>query len=224
MLSEEFRNQNLLTLILGGKGLMHYNRGVDNFPELYIGMKHLTHEQKVIGNEAVIEENAAEAVKIISGNLRALAKRNAATGEYWVLVCNTSYNNEECSFSFAPFKNSKVQILSENRSVNAANGVIKDRFTPYQVHVYTTSTRDFKLKSIAEINQSIQDVYIALRKANAGHVFYQEREYGTVAITASSNKHVVFRAENSLWHLTDGVTGDPAKPAPRPSSSLFTTL
>jgi len=214
---EEFRNQNLLSLILGGKGLMHYNRGVDNFPELYIGMKHLTHEQKVIGNEAIIEDDAQAPVTVLAGNLRVLAKRNAATGEYWVLVCNTSYNTGVCSFSFAPFGNNAVQVLSEKRSVKAVNGVIKDHFKPYDVHVYTTSKRDFGLKSIADINQSIKDVYIARRKANAGHLFYQERENGTVAITASSNRHVVFRAENSLWHLTDGLVGDPAKPAERPT-------
>ena len=216
---EEFRNQNLLTLILGGRGFLHYNRGVDSFPELYLGMPYLTHEQKVIGNEAIIEPDAAEKVTVLdNGTLRALAKRNAATGEYWVLVCNTSYNSGEYAFSFAPFADSKITVLSENRSVAAAKGVIRDKFKPYDVHVYTTSTRDFKLASIDEINKRIENVYVERRKANAGHLFYQERENEKVYISASSNSFAIFRSENSLWHLTDGLVGDPAKPAIRPTA------
>ncbi|MBR4663632.1 MAG: hypothetical protein IKO93_07140, partial [Lentisphaeria bacterium] len=211
----EFRNQNLLSLILGGRGLMHYNRGEDNYPELSLGIPHLTHEQKVIGNEAIIEADAAEPVKVLSGTLRTLAKHNLA-GEYWVLVCNTSFQAVEGSFRFAPFRSGKIRVLSENRSAAANKGVIKDQFKPYEVHVYTTSTRDFQLRSIEEINREIRSGYLARRKANAGNLFYQERENETVRITASSNRFTIFRVENSLWHLTDGLAGDPAKPAAAP--------
>ncbi|MBE6372461.1 MAG: hypothetical protein E7055_10375 [Lentisphaerae bacterium] len=212
---EEFRNQNLLSLILGGRGLMHYNRGEDNYPELSIGIPHLTHEQKVIGNEAIIEADAAEPVKVLAGNLRTLAKHNAA-GEYWVLVCNTSFQPVEGSFHFPPFGSGKIRVLSENRSAAASEGVIKDHFKPYEVHVYTTSTRDFQLRSIEEINREIRSAYLARRQANAGNLFYQERDNETVRVTASSNKYPIFRAENSLWHLADGLAGDPAKPAAGP--------
>ena len=216
---EEFRNQNFLSLILGGKGLMHYNRGVDNFPELYIGMPHLTREQKVVGNEAVIEEDAAEPVEVRSGSLRTLAKRNAAAGEYWVLVCNTSYETGEYSFRFAPFASGELQVLSEARKVSASDGTVKDRFTPFEVHIYTTSKRDFKLPSVKEINAEIAAAYAERRRQNEGNLFYQEHENQTVTVSASSNKFMIFRAENSLWHLADGVVGDPANPAVRPTAN-----
>ncbi len=216
---DEFRNQNLLTLILGGKGFMHYNRGVENFPELYLGMPALAKEQRIIGNEAVIQPDAVE--KSVSDNpeLRILAKRNAIGGAYWVLVCNTSQQSGKYRFSFAPFADRQLQVLSENRTVKASSsGQVSDEFTPFQVHVYTTDRRDFGLKPIAEINAAIAKVYTERRRENAGNLVYQEYENDAVKVTASSNKYAIFRVENSLWHVADGVTTG-SKPATSPHGS-----
>ena len=210
---EEFRNQNLLALILGANGLMHYNRGVDNFPELYLGMPHLTREQQVIGNEAVIQDDSPEKVTGLDPHLRILAKYNPVTREYWLLVCNASYESGEYAFTFIPFAGKDIQVLSENRTVAGGNGTIKEHFTPYQVHVYTTSARHYGLTPIADIKAQIAAVYAQRRAENAGNLAYQEMEDIRVTVTASSNKHMIFRAENSLWHLTDGVIGIPGNPA-----------
>ncbi len=217
---EEFRNQNILALILGAKGLMHYNRGVDNFPELYLGMPHLTREQQVIGNEAVIQDDSPEKVTGLDPHLRILAKYNPQTQEYWVLVCNTSYESGQYAFTFAPFAGKDIQVLSENRTVSGGNGEIKEYFTPYQVHVYTTSARDFGLTAIADIKAQIAAVYTQRRAENQDNLAYQEHDDQRVYVSASSNKFMIFRAENSLWHLTDGVIGRPGeKPAVSPTST-----
>ncbi|MBP5638715.1 MAG: discoidin domain-containing protein [Victivallales bacterium] len=219
---EEFRSQNLLSIILGGKGLLHYNRGDDNFPELSIGMEPLTIEEKVIGNEAIIEPDAEVPAKADQAELRLLAKRNEATGDYWVLACNASDNAADLSLSFPPFASRRIQVLSEKRGIDAPNGTIKDHFKPFEVHVYTTSQKDFRLESIEEIKARIEAAYIERRKQNVGNVLYQEHENDTVKVNASSNKFMIFRAENSLWHLTDGLIGDFDKPAVSPTREGIT--
>ena len=213
---EEFRNQNFLALILGARGLLHYNRGEDNYPELYIGIPYLTREQQLVGNEAIIEPDVAEPIKADQSTLRVLAKRNQKTGEYWVLVCNASHEPRECSFCLTPLANRELTVLSEDRTVKAQDGTVTDRFKPFEVHVYTTDRRNFDLTPVAKIKTEIADAYAARRRFNEGNLLYQEHENDTVQISASSNKFRTFRAEDALWHLTDGLTGDPAHPAATP--------
>ncbi len=212
---EEYRNQNLLALILGSQGLMHYNRGVANYPELYLGMPVLAREQRIVGNEAVIQPDAAATAAPGDPALRILAKHNENSGEYWVLACNTSYRSGIFHFDFAPFANRELQLLSENRTIQASDGRVRDTFTPFQVHVYTTDRRDFQLRTIAETNAAIAAVYAARRRENTGNLAYQEHEGDTVNITASSNENAIFRAENSLWHLADGICAGPVADTPR---------
>ena len=213
---EEFRNQDFLSLILGGRGLLHYNCGEETYPELYIGIPHLTKEQKIVGNEAIIEPDADEPAAVVQGPLRILAKKNRKSGELWVLVCNASHLSQDCAFRFLPFENRKIPVLSEARCVAAQNGLIQDRFGPFEVHIYTTDGRDFGLVPVGKIKEEIAAAYAERRALNAGNLFYQENENDTVSISASSNKFRTFRAEDSLWHLTDGLTGDPEHPAVHP--------
>ena len=204
---EEFRNQNMLSLVLGGIGIMQYNRGVLNFPELYIGLPNLTQELHVVGNEAVIQPDAAEKCTSVSKNLRTLAKYNPETKQYWVLVFNASFDTAKYKFAFKPFAGKKLQVLTENRTVTiGSDGIVQDEFTPYQAHIYTTDLRDFKLKSIKEVNAAIEDVYAKLAKENAQNLVYQRLEDQAVKVTASSNKFNIVREENSLWHIADGIT------------------
>ena len=100
-----------------------------------------------------------------------------------------------------------MQVLTENRTVSiGSNGVVQDVFTPYQAHIYTTDMRDFKLKSVKEINAAIEEVYAKRAAENAGNLAYQRLEEQSVKVSASSNKFDVVRAENSLWHIADGIT------------------
>ncbi len=207
----EFRNQDLLALILGSRGLMHYNRGTAEYPELYIGMPELAQEQWVIGNEAIIEADSTVSPSADNPKLRMLAKHNTRSGDDWLLVCNTMYQTGEHRIKFAPFASRKVQVLSENRSIQVADdGTFTDHFTPYQVHVYTTSRQNFKLRTVDEIERDIATVYARRATDNAGNLAYQRHENETVRVTASSNKWPIFRAENVLWHVANGVTSGPA--------------
>lgn len=206
---EELRNQNILAFILGAVGLLHYNRTEIQYPELYIGLPPLAAEQKIIGEEAVIQPDAE--IRPVAGNknLRMLGKINR-DGSYWLIACNASDEPGEYEISWPVWENRMLAVLSENRQIQAAGGKIKETFAPYQARVYTDSAKDFKLRPIAEINAAIEAEYA--KRAKPGNLACQRFENETVSVRASSNKFLIGRADNALWHLADGVTAGPPAP------------
>lgn len=206
---EEYRNQNLLALILGSRGLLHYNRTAGDYPEIILGMPELLKEQKIVGEKAIIQTPVT--LNSPASELRLAAFRNESDGTLWLLACNAAYEPHEFTVDFPEFGNRKLQVLSETRSVIPEKGRFRDRFTPFQVHVYTTDQTDFKLKSIPEINRLIEDVYA--KRAKPGNLAYQRFENSRLRVHASSNKNRIGSgpAENMLWHVTDGVI-DPIRP------------
>ena len=88
--------------------------------------------------------------------------------------------------------------------------MIKDHFTLFQAHIYTTDKTDYKLKSIQEIVKLIDDEYEARRKP--GNLAYQRMENQVMTVTASSNKYCSRSSagrETALWHVTDGIIESP---------------
>ncbi|MBR7143320.1 MAG: discoidin domain-containing protein [Lentisphaeria bacterium] len=200
---EEYRSQNLLALILGAQGLLHYNVFQGDYPEILLGMPLLVKEQKVVGEEAIIQTPLK--TQSPTKSLRLRAAKNPETGAVWLLACNVEYEDAEYEFELPEFGNSKLQVLSENRSIKASNGRIKDKFRPFEVHVYTTDMRDFKLKTVDEIKAVIEDAYKKLAKP--GNILWQRMEEEKLEIIPSSNAKRRPRdpIANQLWHVTDGV-------------------
>ena len=204
---EEFRNQNLMVLILGAKGLFQYNRTEETYPELYLGLPELIREQKLVGEEAVIQPPSDVEPKSSVPSVRMLARKNDK-GYYWLLACNMSHDTVDAKISFAPFGSGKFTVLSEDRTVQGAE--ITEHFTPFQVHVYTNQPDLPELKSVRQINAEIEQVYAARKKP--GNLVYQRNEQEVLKVTASSNQADSRRKDAALWHLTDGMTeGRPAK-------------
>ena len=54
----EYRSQNLLALICGARGIIQFNRMVPHYPELHIGMPHLTAELASLGPVIVAPTSA----------------------------------------------------------------------------------------------------------------------------------------------------------------------
>ncbi len=205
----ELRNQNLMALILGAKGLFHYNRTEMQYPELYLGLPELVKELKMVGEQAIIHPDAPESVVSDHAALRTLAKLNDR-GYYWILVCNASYKKADAKFKFLPCAGKELRVLSENRTVSVDGaGVIADSFSPWQVHVYTNQSDLPGLKTLAAINTEIEAAYAALKKT--GNLAWQRFEGEVLNVKASSNKFSGTHADSTLWHLTDGFTeGEPA--------------
>ncbi len=206
---EEYRNQNILALILGSRGLLHYNRYVNEFPELYIGMPELVKEQKIIGENAIIQASPVDMPQGSAPELRLLGKVNG--DDLWLLACNASYEPMDFDITWGQLNNRKIQVLSENRSISVNGGKFKDRFGPFEARVYTTSSHDFKLKSIKQINALIAADYEARRKPN--NVAFQILENEKLTVNASSNIYASAGRpqSNALWHVTNGITADRKK-------------
>ena len=200
---EEYRSQDLLALILGAQGLLHYNVFQGDYPEIMLGMPLLVKEQKIVGEEAIIHTPLK--AKAPSKSLRLRAFKNPETNAVWLLACNVEYEAAEYEFELPEFKNSQLQVLSENRTIKAANGKLKDKFRPFEVHVYTTDMRDFKLKTVDEIKAIIETEY--KKREKPGNILFQRMEEQKMEIIPSSNAKRRPRdpIANQLWHVTDGV-------------------
>lgn len=198
---EEYRNQDLMALILGSRGLLHYNRMEKHYPELYIGLPHLVREQALVGNEAIIAPDAANQAKCDKPEMRLLTKDN--NGDIWILACNAFDSAGEFTISVPGLEGKTLQVLSEDRSVKVSNGGFSDKFSHYEVHIYTSSGKDYGLASVSKIVAEIDAANKARHKP--GNIAFQKYEGEHVTLSCSSSKGAQRRADNGLWHLTDGV-------------------
>ena len=199
-----YRSQNICALTVGARGIVQYNRNEEQFPELYVGMPHLLRELKVIGNEAVVHPDAKPAPKASHPDLRLLGKRNEDNGCHWLLAANFSDHTREYTMEFAPFGDKAVQVLSAGRKAQFRGGKLTESFTPWEVKVYTDSTKDYQLLTVDEIRDLIEKEYA--KRVKPGNLAYQRYENDTVEIFASSNAFKQLYNEVGLWHLADGVT------------------
>ncbi|OGV49918.1 MAG: hypothetical protein A2017_10525 [Lentisphaerae bacterium GWF2_44_16] len=210
---EEFRNQNLMSLILGSKGLLQYNTAAfPLYPELYIGLPYLVKEQAIVGNEAIIATNAVNPAKCDKAEMRLLTKDN--NGDIWILACNASDNPGKFTINIPGLDGKTLQVLSEARNVKVSNGNFTDDFSHYEVHVYTSSSKNFGLTTVSKIITEIAAANKARHKP--GNIAFQNYENEHIIMSCSSSKGAGRRADNGLWHLTDGIfsQGDPAKNSP----------
>ncbi|MBQ7178278.1 MAG: discoidin domain-containing protein, partial [Victivallales bacterium] len=215
---EEYRNQNFMSFVLGAKGLLHYNRTEENYPELYYGLPELLKEEKLVGERAVVQNKAKEQLRADKAGIRSLVTQGD-NGEYWLIVCNVSNDPCSASLTFAPFGTEEFTVLSEERKL-AKSGTIVEKFTPYQVHIYTNAKSLPKLKSLAEITGTIEAMYAKLQKP--GNLAWQRYEEQTLRVTASSNFMGLKRDTQALWHITDGITS--GKPGTRPHGGDILTF
>ncbi|MBQ7176755.1 MAG: discoidin domain-containing protein [Victivallales bacterium] len=203
---EEYRNQNFLALAMGCTGILHYNRIGVPYPELITGMRELTKEQKIVGEHAIIQQPVPIASPVPELKLRAFKNEN--DGSFWIIAVYAK--DGEATLEIPAPQNGTWQVLSEKRSIDAKNGKIKDSFTAYQTHIYTTDKTDYKLMPVDEIVKAIDAEYEARRKP--GNLAYQRRENQVLAVTASSNhyhRQSSFAKDTCLWHVTDGVIDNP---------------
>lgn len=200
----EYRDQNILSLICGAQGIIEYNRAVEHYPELYMGMPELTKELKYLGDVILAPKSKLE-VKTSSGLVKSMLKD--LDGNAYLLVCNAQMKPEDIEITVPGIgKLSKtLNVISEDRSVALSNDGFKDKFGPYEVHIYTTSKEMPKLATVSAICEKIDKANAARKKA--GNLAFQMFEGDGVKVTASSSEASKFqRIDTGLWHIVDGVT------------------
>jgi len=199
----ELRDQNILALILGATGILQYNRCVLQYPELHIGIPHLTRELACLG-EAIVAPTADVQVTLSHPRARALLKELG--GDYYLFVSNADVEPRELTVTVPGIsrKAGVLEVISEGRRVGLDGDAFTDRFDTFEAHVYTTSRTPPDLPTVRAICDEIAKANRARRKP--GNLLFQEFEGDGVVIRASSSAAAQYRrADNGLWHVVDGV-------------------
>ncbi len=198
----EYRDQDLLALICGARGFIQFNRMVAHYPELYIGMPHLTRELGLLG-EVALSPTSEIVPAADSDTARLLLKEHE--GELWLLACNADMEPREVTITVPGVgaRAEELQVVSEGRSVPLDGDRLTDRFDTFEVHVYTTGDAP-ELPTVAEIVAEIDAANQARRKP--GNLAFQMFEGDGVSVSASSSRAGRGRrADVALWHVVDGV-------------------
>ncbi|HJN15108.1 MAG TPA: discoidin domain-containing protein, partial [Armatimonadota bacterium] len=198
----EYRDQNLLALACGARGLIQFNRLVAHYPELHIGMPHLTNELASLG--PIIASPTSETVPLASSDaLKMLLKER--DGHLYLLACNadTEPRDVEITIPGIGERGPALRVTSEGREVALDGDKFTDRFDAWEAHVYTTGD-DSGLPTVAEIVAEIAEANA--RRQKPGNLAFQASEGDGVVLTASSSKAAKFRRpDTGLWHVVDGV-------------------
>jgi len=176
---------------------------VAHYPELYLGMPHLTKEFAYLG-KVVLAPKSKLGVTSSNEQMKTLLKD--VDGDLFLLACNAS--NDACEVALTvPGIGKRTQslaVVSEDRTVRLDGDSLRDRFGPWEVHIYTTSSDKPDLLTVDAICKLIDDANEARRKP--GNLAFQSVEGGVVKVRASSNTAGRSRrSDNGLWHVVDGV-------------------
>lgn len=199
----ELRRQNLLNIILGATGIMQFNRCVAQYPELHLGIPHLTKELAYLG-KAVTASTSELSVTVDHEKARSLLKE--VDGELFLFVCNADMAPRQLRISVPGLgrRAKQLHVVSEGRSVAVQDEAIADTFDAFGVHVYTTSADRPGLLTVRQIEAEIDAANRARRKP--GNLVFQALEGDGAVLRASSNTSGKFRRpDNGLWHVVDGV-------------------
>ena len=198
----EYRSQDILAVICGAKGWLQFNRTVQHYPELYIGMPHLARELKylepvVLAPEADVQPTASnKTIKMLLKDVE---------GELYLLACNASMEPCEAKLAIPGIgkKAKSLSVISEDRQVAVNGGAFTDKFDTFEAHIYTTATKKPELLTVKEICKLI-DAANAKRK-KPGNLAFQMFEGDGITVSASSKKGDYGRPDNGLWHMVDGI-------------------
>ena len=202
---DEVRTQFLMTAIMGGRGIMFYNRTVEHYPELYVGMPEVGKEFAAL-HDVLCEDDQPGA--LTQGKLRTMIKKH--NDKLWIFAASTQIEPFEFEFNFPELKNQQLSVWREGRRITAQNGKFSDKFNNFDVHIYTNDIAADNMRTVAEVEKEIAGLNAKRRKP--GNKAFQMFEHEHLKMNCSSNFWPHSRpADNTLWHVTDGIViGDRA--------------
>ncbi len=197
----ELRNEYLMSLIAGSRGVLFYNTLNEHDPEIGIGLAEFARE--LVAYAPVLgDPGAALNAELKPAGFRALVKKY--NGEIWIFAAQFGRGTaRELELVLPELKDRKLKVMAEGRMVQARDGVLRDRFDDFAVHVYTTDLNAPDLRTTDDIEKAVNAVHAARRKP--GNLAYQRYENEVLQANASSNMAFNVRADNCLWHVTDGM-------------------
>ena len=195
---DEVRTQFLMTVIMGGRGIMFWNRSSTHYPELYIGMPEVGREFAAL-HDILCEDDQPGA--LTQGKLRTMIKRH--NGKLWIFAVSTQKAPFDYEFNFPELKNQKLTVWREGRFITAENGKFADKFNNFDVHIYTNDLAADNMERVAEVEKLIAEANAQRRKP--GNLAFQMLEHDFLQFRSSSNFWLQGRHDNTLWHVSDGV-------------------
>ncbi|MBO5924489.1 MAG: hypothetical protein J6Q81_08240, partial [Lentisphaeria bacterium] len=145
---DEVRTQFLMTVIMGGRGIMFWNRSSLHYPELYIGMPEVGREFAAL-YDVLCEDDQPGA--LTQGKLRTMIKKH--NGKIWIFAVSTQEAAFDHEFNFPELKNQQLAVWREGRKITAEDGKFADTFNNFDVHIYTNDLAADKLKTVAEVEK-----------------------------------------------------------------------
>ena len=195
---DEVRTQFLMTSIMGGRGIMFWNRSTLHYPELYIGMPEVGREFAAL-HDVLCEDDQPNA--LTQGKLRTMIKKH--NGKLWIFAVSTQTAPFKYEFNFPELKNQTLAVWREGRKITAQYGKFSDTFNNYDVHIYTNDVAADNLKTVAEVEKLIADANA--KRCKPGNQAFQAFEHDFLQFRSSSNFWLQGRNDNTLWHVSDGV-------------------
>jgi hypothetical protein len=205
---DEVRTQFFMTLILGGRGILFYNRTTELYPELFLGMPEISKEMNALSDVLLLDDMDESAFKVDNANVRCVCKRQ--DNDYWIFAVSTTHGKENATFTLPQLGSRTLNLVRESRTISARQGTFSDVFDNFELHIYTTAQPP-KLETVAQVEARIAKRNEQRRKP--GNLAFQMQEYDGVTLEASSNRATARRADTSLWHVTDGLFLDNRKNA-----------
>ena len=200
----ELRNETVLALAAGATFLCGFEASNVNlwYPEVSIGIDHLTREAAVLGR-FVVAPTSPRRVTCADEDVVTLLKEDG-DGHLHLFVSNAANTPRRLSVSVEGLGTRRMQVVSEGREVELRDGVVTDPFGAWESHVYTTATGNPGLKTVYEINSAIEAEYAGRRRP--GNLAFQCWDEQSVAVTFSSRSGTY---PPSPWHVCDGLRDPP---------------
>ena len=153
----DLRNQLHQTVIAGAKGFFWYCRYWIE-PEAEIALTYLAKEVRVLRLPILAPKSGREFVVLGPGERTPshhLGRREAGNHTYLFAV-STSDKPRELAFRAAGLVGGRLAVVGEARTVDVRGGRFKDRFKPYDTHIYTTDARIADQLDMAPVLRDIE--------------------------------------------------------------------
>jgi hypothetical protein len=166
---EEVRCMIYLALVSNAKGIVSFKIGDSNWRErgwpaksagIYATSSLGTGLLEGLGKEIEYLGNVFTAskanlnIKVNNKDILYQAKRTES-GKLFIICVNKTAKTIKADISIQGFKKKKLNVFPENRSILVKNAGFKDKFEPYEVHIYTTDFNMPQIKTIADVQKLI---------------------------------------------------------------------
>ncbi len=198
---DETRISYLLSLAMGGNAVMFFNYCAEHYYEFSVGHPDIALELATLTPAMTVPDETGNGIACDNPKIRFRVKK--VDGEYWILAGSTVKEPQQAKFIIPKLENRKIHVFREGRALNADCGTFSDSFKNFDARVYTTDSRTFGLRPVAEVEAEIRRLNESRRKT--GNLAFQMYEGDSMKFYASSNKGR--HPDSGLWHVSDGITG-----------------